>query len=206
MNKTENNILYTIGHSNHTIGDFICLLKQHQISMVVDVRSSPYSRYCSHFNKDFFEASLAGVNISYMYMGKELGARPNSPIYYDGKRVNFGELAKSREFQHRIKWLLANIPNERIALMCSEKDPLCCHRMILLSRKLKDYKLSISHILEDGTLEEHENSELRLVHELKIEPTLFEPDLTKRDLINRAYQKQEENISHNIEEPNKANV
>lgn len=201
-----NNNIYTIGHSNHPIDEFIRLLKEHTISTVVDVRSCPYSQYNTHFNKNDLHASLHKANIHYVYMGDKLGGRPNAALCHDENKVNFDKLAKTKEFQHGIQWLVKHIPNERIVLMCAEKEPLCCHRTILVSRQLTSYKFNIMHILEDGTLEDHKKTELRLVRMLKIEPTLFEPDLTQKELIERAYKKQEENISYEAKEAHKTNV
>ncbi len=200
--STKNNI-YTIGHSNYPIEKFIALLQQHDISLVVDVRSEPYSRYCPHFNKAEIEHYLMVEKICYVYMGLELGARPKSSLYYEGNKVNFDKLVEGEEFQRGIRWLLEHISNERIALMCAEKDPLDCHRMIILSRYLKNHQVNIGHIHEDGIVEEHHQAELRLVRYLKIEPTLFEPDMTEEELIERAYQKQQDTISFSIEATHK---
>ncbi len=135
------------------------LLKQHTISLVADVRSEPYSRYCPHFNKAEIEHYLMAEKIRYVFMGIELGARPKSSLYYEGNKVNFEKLVAGKEFQQGIHWLLEQIPNERIALMCAEKDPLDCHRTIILSCWLKHHQVCINHILEDGTLEEHHQAE-----------------------------------------------
>lgn len=204
MDHVTKNYIFTIGHSNYPIEKFIALLRQHAISMVADVRSEPYSRYCSHFNKTEIEHYLMAEEIRYVYMGLELGARPKSSLYYEGNKVNFEKLVGGKEFQQGIHWLLEQIPNERIALMCAEKDPLDCHRMIILSRSLKTHQVNISHILEDGILEEHHQAELRLLRKLKIGPTLFEPDITEEELIKRAYEKQQGSISFSVEATHKA--
>jgi len=204
MSQATKNFIFTIGHSNYPMDKYMTLLKQHNISLIADVRSEPYSGYCPHFNKAEIEHYLMVEKIRYVFMGTELGARPKSSQYYDGNKINFEKLVKGKEFQQGIHWLLEHIPNERIALMCSEKEPLDCHRMILLSRQLKYHQISINHILEDGTLEEHNQAELRLVRYLKIEPTLFEPDVTEQELIDRAYKQQQENISFSVEATQKA--
>ena len=203
MDSSKVDLIFTIGHSNHPIVKFITLLKQHDIGQVVDVRSEPYSRYSSHFNKAELEHHLIAENIHYSFLGAELGARPLSSRYYDGNKVNFDKLVKGEKFQRGIRWLLEHISNERIALMCAEKDPLDCHRMIILSCYLKNHQVNIGHIHEDGIVEEHHQAELRLVRYLKIEPTLFEPDMTEEELIERAYQKQQDTISFSIEATHK---
>lgn len=206
MTKAGNNIIYTIGHSNHAIDDFVRLLRQHDISLVVDVRSHPYSQYCPHFNGEQLEAALSRHGLQYVYKGKELGARPDSPSYYEGKKVSFAKLVEGREFQAALKWLLESLPDANVALMCAEKDPICCHRMILLGHQLASHDVQVSHIMANGSLEDNRKAELRLVQELKIEPTLFEPQVTQKDLIERAYQEQEKNISSDTKDTHKTNV
>ena len=117
-------ILYTIGHSNHTIENFIALLKRYGVTCIADVRSAPYSRYCPQFNKDTLAANLQAAGITYMFLGRELGARPDDPCCYKGGFVNFQEIAKREEFKRGIERLLADISKHRVALMCAEKDPL----------------------------------------------------------------------------------
>jgi uncharacterized protein (DUF488 family) len=185
-------ILYTIGHSNHTTEDFIGLLKQHGITCVADVRSAPYSRYCPQFNKGALAAALQTVGITYIFLGKELGARPNDSFCYEDGYVNFQRLAERDEFKRGMEHLLADISRYQIALMCAEKDPLQCHRMILISRHLKKHKVQIKHILADGNIEEHTEAEHRLVGMLKAEPALFESTET----IEQAYDHQAKKICH----------
>ncbi len=203
MSETKHNILYTIGHSNHTISHFIALLKRHKINLVVDVRTLPYSRYCSQFNKNVISAALQAVNIKYIFLGKELGARPDVPECYESGCVDFKWIAGRKEFKDGLQLLLTDIGKYHIVLMCAEKEPLECHRTILICKKLKEHNLSIKHILEDGRIENHHDTERRLVKMLKIEPTLFEPEKKESDLIEQAYDQQSQNISHRSEETGK---
>ena len=174
MAESGNNILYTIGHSNHTIEDFIDLLKRYEIKVVADVRSAPYSRYCPQFNKDVLAARLEAAGVGYIFFGKELGGRPNDSSCYENGRVNFGFIAERKEFREGLQRLLAESSKERVAIMCAEKDPLDCHRTILVCRSLKGESIQIKHILGDGGIEDHSDTERRLVKALKIEPMLFE--------------------------------
>ncbi len=203
MSETKHNILYTIGHSNHTIEHFIDLLKRHKIGIVVDVRSVPYSRYCSQFDKTILSAALKAVDIQYVFSGKELGARPDDPACYEDGYVNFKRIARRKEFKDGVGRFLTSIGKCHVALMCTEKEPLECHRTILICRNLKEYNLRIKHILEDGGIEDHADAERRLVEMLKIEPTLFEQEKTESDLIEQAYNQQSQNISHRSEGPSK---
>ena len=203
MNRIRNNILYTIGHSNYTIKHFIDLLKQHNINTIVDVRSVPYSRYCPQFDKKILAAALETANIQYMFLGKELGARPDNPACYKNGCVDFKSIASSEEFKDGLQHLLTSIEKHNIALMCTEKEPLECHRTILICRNLKEHDISIKHILESGKIEEHHDTERRLVKMLKIEPILFEPDKTESDLIEQAYEQQSQNICYKLVESKK---
>lgn len=191
--------LYTIGHSNHKTEDFLSLLKRHSITLVADVRSAPYSRYCPQFNKDILAANLQAANIAYIFLGKELGARSDDSACYQDGCVNFQRIANRKEFKQGLQHLLTNSLKRRIALMCAEKDPLQCHRTILIARYLR-HDLCIKHILEDGSVEEHLETERRLLRTLKIEPTLFEPTKTEKELIEQAYEQQIQKISYHQEQ------
>ena len=199
MTREKYNTLYTIGHSNHKIDDFIGLLRAHEISCIADVRSAPYSRYCPQFNQDQIALALRAADIQYIYLGDKLGARPANAHCCDGKRVDFECLAKTEEFKSGLARLIEAASKNRLALMCAEKEPLQCHRSILICRHLRPHALSIKHILADGTIEDHTDAERRLIKMLKIEPNLFEQEKTQADLIEQAYDKQAAIISHDIE-------
>ena len=192
MVESKSNILYTIGHSNHKIEDFIALLNRYEVTCIADVRSAPYSRYCPQFNKDVLAAALEAAGIAYMFLGKELGGRPDDLSCYEEGCVNFQRIAEREEFKQGLERLLADTSKHRIALMCAEKDPLQCHRTILVSRHLKKYDLHIKHILADGNIEEHTGAERRLVGMFKMGPVLFESTET----IEQAYDQQAKKICH----------
>lgn len=156
--------LFTIGHSNLTIEAFIPLLQLHQITAVADVRSHPYSRYLPHFNKAEVKTALLKNGIQYVFLGQELGARTDDLSCYDltGKAL-YDRIAKTALFSEGIQRLLKGIEQYKIALMCAEKDPMTCHRTILVCRNLKPFNLQINHVLSDGTLETHEQLEERLL-------------------------------------------
>lgn len=156
--------LFTIGHSNLSIEAFVLLLQQHGITAVADVRSHPFSRYLPHFNQSEIKASLSGAGIQYVFLGKELGARPEDLSCYDvsGKAL-YQRIAATPLFSEGIQRLLKGAANYKISLMCAEKDPITCHRTILVCHKLKDFNLQINHILSDGNLESHQDLEARLL-------------------------------------------
>lgn len=192
MVESKSNILYTIGHSNHKMEDFINLLKRYGVNCVADVRTAPYSRYCPQFNKDALAAALEAAGIAYIFMGKELGGRPSDQSCYENGCVNFKRVAEREEFKQGIERLVADASKHNIALMCAEKDPLQCHRTILVSRHLKKQNIHIKHILADGGIEEHTETERRLAGMFKTEPGLFE---STEEAIEEAYERQAEKMS-----------
>jgi uncharacterized protein (DUF488 family) len=206
--------LWTIGHSNHSIETFISLLHQHGVTAVVDVRSHPYSRRLPHFNKAPLQASLNEASIHYVFLGRELGARPEDlSCYLDGKAL-YERIASTELFSEGIQRLLKGAETYRIALMCAEKDPLTCHRTILICRQLRQFEISITHILGSGEVESHVELEKRLLNLHHLAPSnsqqeqlhLFdlllpsEPSLTPTEALEIAYQRQSDRIAY-VEKP-----
>jgi uncharacterized protein (DUF488 family) len=164
--------LYTIGHSNHDIDAFIALLQQHGITALGDVRSSPYSRYLPHFCQKPLQSILEKVGIRYVFLGKELGARPdNLDCYVEGKAL-YERIAATEAFTSGLERVTKGIQKFNVALMCAEKDPINCHRAILVCRYLSQSAIPIHHILSTGELESHLQLEDRLLslHGLGEEP------------------------------------
>jgi len=163
MTMTPENPIYTIGHSTHPIDHFIGLLQAHSISAVADVRSQPYSRFNPQYNREELASSLHAAGIDYVYVGKELGARSDDPTCYEDGRVQFSRLANTDIFQSGIERVLMGSKKHLIALMCAEKEPLDCHRTLLVSRALEAKGVPIRHILADGGIEEQADTMLRLL-------------------------------------------
>jgi uncharacterized protein (DUF488 family) len=179
--------LFTIGHSNHTLDKFIGLLKQHNITAIADVRSIPFSRFNPHFNREALEASLRRANISYVHMGQQLGARRDEPECFVGKQANYELVAQLPNFRAGIDRLLAGSQYQRIALMCAEKDPITCHRTVLITRAFRHTAITVSHILDSGQLESAADAEERMMDATHTpRDDLFQ---SKEDLINAAYTK-----------------
>lgn len=155
--------LFTIGHSNQSLEELIALLKDYQITALADVRSQPYSRYLSHFNQPNLKLALMEAKIQYVFLGKELGGRPTAEDCYVNGQADYEKMAKTEVFREGVQRLLAGLEQYRIALMCAEKDPLDCHRCLLVCRYLKDYHLEIKHILKSGEIESQEALENRLL-------------------------------------------
>jgi uncharacterized protein (DUF488 family) len=214
--------LFTIGHSNHSIETFIDLLKQYGITALADVRSSPHSRYVPHFNQTPLKNALLDAGIAYVFLGSELGARPDdASCYVDGKAL-YERIAATEAFQTGIQRVLKGVATHNIALMCAEKDPITCHRTILVCQQLRSLPLEIHHILSDGALETHSQLEARLLKLHKLAPTepsefgqlnLFsdailssQPTVPQsgEDLLKEAYQRQGDRIAYveKQEQPN----
>ncbi|XHX80283.1 MAG: DUF488 family protein [Stenomitos frigidus ULC029] len=155
--------LLTIGHSNYEMRTFVSLLQKHGVTAVVDVRSSPYSRFLPHFNRAALKEALATETIRYVFLGQELGARPKKQeCYVEGKAV-YEKIAATEEFHEGIQRILKGVKKHKVSLMCAEKDPLTCHRAILVCQHLRHFDLRINHILRNGELESHDHLEQRML-------------------------------------------
>jgi len=188
MTKT----VYTIGHSNGTAERLVGLLVQHGVGTVADVRSRPFSRFNPQFNREDLARVLKASGLEYLFLGHELGARSsNSACYRDG-RAQYSLIAKTPLFEQGIERLQAAMEDRRLAILCAEKEPLVCHRSILIGRYLHEKSFDVRHILEDGSLEDHDASLLRLLalHGMQ-ENHLFH---TRDELVAIAYEKQAEQI------------
>jgi uncharacterized protein (DUF488 family) len=155
--------IYTVGHSNHPIEKFTGLLTVNGITAIADVRSQPFSRRNPQFNKDRLAAALAQHGIAYVFLGKELGARSEDPSCYEDGKVQYPRLAETPDFKKGIERVLAGAQKYRLALMCAEKEPLDCHRTLLVSRALDKLGIEIAHILADSSVEPQQKTMSRLV-------------------------------------------
>jgi len=186
--------VYTVGHSNHPIQKFISLLTANSITAVADVRSQPFSRRNPQFNKDKLAAELALHNIAYVFLGKELGARSDDPSCYEGGRVRYARLAATPAFKAGIERVLSGAQRYRLALMCAEKEPLDCHRTLLVSCALAKLGVSVAHILADASIELQGNTMTRLIGMMG----LSKQDMFRDhdDLVEQACTLREERIAY----------
>ena len=146
-------ILLTLGYGKRSIADVIDLLQQHDVRYLADVRSVPYSRHHPGFSHDALKAHLDTHHITYLFMGEELGGRPNDASCYDDKgRVVYEACMQRSAFRHGIERLQkAWQQDQRVALLCSEARPENCHRSKLIGVALKAEGLDVTHLDEDGT-------------------------------------------------------
>jgi uncharacterized protein (DUF488 family) len=146
--------LFSIGHSNHSLEKFLNLLRQHRIEVLVDARSQPYSGFAPHFGAPSLKEAVIGAGIKYLFMGKELGGRPEGDDFYDAEgHVLYWRVAESNLFLDGIARLENGITKHRVAIMCSEEDPSACHRRLLVGRVLKTRGVQLEHIRGDGRIQ-----------------------------------------------------
>jgi len=186
--------IHTIGHSRHTLDKLIELLSMHGIARVADVRSQPYSRRNPQFNRETLSGALAEAGIEYAFLGRELGARSEDPGCYLAGRVSFDLLARTLLFRQGLEIVEREARARRLALMCAEKDPLICHRTILVCRQLASRGLDARHILEDGRIESHQDALTRLLAEHGIKDReLFQ---SREELVAEAYTRRGRRIAY----------
>lgn len=188
--------LYTVGHSNHQAEDFVRMVQRHGVTAIVDVRSHPYSQHNPQFDRERFSALLARSGLAYYYLGDELGGRPRDPACYVDGRVEYDRVETSVPFREGVRRLLQLLREHTPALMCAEKDPLSCHRTLLVARRMASLDVRVVHILADGTLEEHEDTVGRMVREQRLpEYDLFR---SREDIVAEAYARQAERIAYDV--------
>lgn len=160
METTE---VLTIGHSTLSYERFLLLLRRANVTAVADVRSAPYSRQCPQFGRDELSEELRLDGISYVFLGKELGGRPSQRKFYCEGIADYEKMAKAPEFSKGLDRVIEGAKKYRIALMCSERDPLDCHRCLLVGRALADRGVKVAHILHDESIVSHSQLEERLL-------------------------------------------
>jgi len=184
--------LFTIGHSTHDFSRFLALLKQHGIEVVADVRSRPFSRL-PWFSRPYLDKELKESGISYVFLGLELGARRDERECYIGQRADYDLIAQTSLFQKGLERLKNGVGKCQIALMCAEKDPLDCHRTVLVCRYAKAFA-EVSHIHADGHLETQQEAESRMLNRYSSgEGDLFRSSV---ELLNEAYKRRGEEIAY----------
>lgn len=146
--------IFTVGHSNHPLPYFLDLLHAHGVTCLVDVRSVAASAYSPQFNGGVLFASLKNVGIAYLHFAREFGARHDDPALLDADgRVDFGKVQRSAAFRAGVERLRSGLEKGHVvALMCSEADPLECHRFAMVSEFLSRNGFEVRHILKDKTL------------------------------------------------------
>ncbi|MTW23127.1 DUF488 family protein [Allochromatium palmeri] len=191
-------MLYTLGHSDHTLEAFLDLLQRHRITAIADVRSAPYSRRHPQFNREPLQAALREAGVAYVFLGRECGARSDDPAALRDGQVDYERLAETSRFRDGVTRIVQGAQRYRLAMLCAERDPMTCHRTILVSRSLVDQGRPVEHILYDGALEPHAATLRRLRAHLGLEhPDLFHTDAELEAL---AYRQQGERLAYRPDE------
>ena len=197
--------LYTIGHSRHTMEYFISLLKKYNINYLLDVRSIPYSSHAEQFNKENIMAALKTAGINYSPMGNYFGARPvEKELYNREGYLDFEKVAKSVRFNKGMDNVILGLHRgNRIALMCTEKDPIDCHRAIMVARAFDVRGIKVSHILPNGSILTQRGLDDRLLEMFfpdRGQISFFDDisDTSDTELIIQAYRKRNEQIGYRI--------
>ena len=153
--------VFTVGHSNHPIEDFLQLLSRHNIDVLVDIRSSPYSKFSPHFNQHNLQEAVKDAGRKYLFLGRELGGKPKDPAFYDEEGyVLYWKIAESPLFQQGIERLRTGIASYTVALLCGEENPSHCHRRLLVGRVLSNSGVELLHIRGDGQVQTESDLEL----------------------------------------------
>ncbi len=190
--------LFSVGHSNIPADRFVAMLRAAGATAVADVRSAPVSRFFPWFSAKTLSALLAQDGMAYLPYGKELGGRPcDAALYRDGI-TDYEAMARQPQFQAGIDRLLADAArcraNGRLCLMCAEREPLDCHRCLLVARELAARGLTIGHILYDGSIEPHAATEQRLIALAGDDGDLFATGLNER--IAAAYRRRARAVAY----------
>lgn len=165
--------IYSVGHSNHSSEELIDLLTQHEVQVIADVRTQPFSRYSPQFNRDPLRESLKDHGIGYVFLGRELGGRPDGDHYYDHEgHVRYDRLSQSDLFLAGLERLIEGSKSQRVAMLCSEGDPASCHRHLLIARVLHDRGIEVTHIDTKGRLRSYSI----VATETAIPKTLFDTE------------------------------
>ena len=187
-------VVLTVGHSTHPLEAFVALLRRHAVTALADVRSTPYSRFNPHFNRKSLDRDMNARGIAYLFLGRALGGRPEDRSCYENGQVRYDRVARTALFREGIDRVVRGAADNRIALMCAEKEPLDCHRTILVGRSLVERGIAVAHILADGRLEPHDDTMDRLLDSMK----LPRRDLlqSRPELIEQALALRERRIAH----------
>ena len=144
--------IFTIGHGGRTLDEIVEQLRDKGVRFVVDVRSQPYSRYQPEFSKEALDRGLANAELQYLFMGDQLGGRPDDPsCYTENGNVDYDKCRLRPLFQEGVQRLLTGFERGySLALLCSEGNPEKCHRSGLIGDELNDRGVEVVHLLPDG--------------------------------------------------------
>lgn len=146
--------IFTVGHGGRTLEDLLRQLNDHGIEFLIDIRSTPYSRYQSEFSQNSLMALLDKTSLKYLFMGHQLGGRPDDPsCYTENGHVDYAQCRTRTSFRAGISRLQhACELGHVVCLLCSESDPTECHRSALVGAALEDeVNIDVIHLLPNGS-------------------------------------------------------
>jgi len=155
--------LFSIGHSNLSAERFLAMLQSAGVNVVADVRSTSYSRFCPWFSQKPLAAALSAAGINYAAMGDALGGPPRDDTLYRDDVADYEAMATVPDYIIGLERLIEAAAHARLCLMCAEREPLDCHRCLLVARSLAERGVAVGHILHDGSVEAHAATEQRLL-------------------------------------------
>lgn len=195
MNRKPRTV-HTIGHSDLDREKLMDRLEQDGVELVVDVRSAPYSRHAPQFNREELAGAIGQRGIGYIHMGDELGGRPREDRLYDEQgRASYRLMALEPKFQEGVSQLAQTAMELRLALLCTEGDPLKCHRALLAVPALEQAGVPVVHITGDGKDMSHKELMGRLTAAWGL-PRLDEPGMTERQMVDRAVESQARRVAY----------
>ena len=151
--------VFTIGHSNRPLEDFLAILKAYGIRRVIDIRTIPRSRHNPQFNREELSRSLHAAKIAYVHL-KKLGglrhARPDSKNlgWHNASFRGFADYMQTEEFQLGLERVLKLTATKPSAFMCAEAVPWRCHRSLVADALLVRH-VPVSHILSSSRAQPH---------------------------------------------------
>jgi uncharacterized protein (DUF488 family) len=190
--------VYSVGHSTLDIENFLAALEAHHVTAIADVRSSPYSRNSPQFNREKLKTVLSNLRIAYVFLGKELGGRPKDHSLYTNGVADYEKMAATEEFNSGITRLEQGAKNYRIAMLCSERNPLDCHRCLLVGRILSERGVCVEHIVPGLPDQSQGQIEQQLLSIAKVtENDMF---ASPRDRLNGAYRERARRVAYSESE------
>jgi len=195
--------IFTIGYAGFEIDDFIKALKEYHINSLIDVRSMPFSKFHSAYNKPIFSKTLQNRGIIYRNYKREFGARQDDRKYYPNGYLDFSMFTKSQVFLEGMDKIIKAIPlGYRFVLMCSEKDPITCHRSIMIAKAFYNNGVLINNILSDRSIITQSDIETRLLdmyYPDRDQLSLFGEQLSVEEMIQNSYIFQNKKIGYRID-------
>jgi len=191
--------VYTIGYGNRSVEQFVDLLLRYKIEVVCDVRSTPYSRRFPDFGREQLRNSLKHARIKYLFLGDELGARPSDPEMYLNGKASYSAMSRSSKFISAIERVNEGSRNHVVAIMCAEKDPLDCHRAILVAPNLQLAGSSIKHIDSRGNIETQSGLEHRLLKVYGLDQVALFDKAESSATLRDAYCRRGEDLAYDVD-------